>query len=131
MARPTKYSQELLDKAISFYEKHRADGEIPFIESLALELGVSDDTIVNWASLRDEEERPKYPEFLATYKKIETLQKLMLKKKGLSGDIKPTMPIFLLKANHGMVETARQEISGVEGGEIQVSVVDYAITKKD
>lgn len=123
MARPTKYSQELQAKAdkyfLSFFkpepplikkqyfEKGQLKEifvdnpkffEVPYIEELALELGINDDTVVDWAK--------KYKPFSATYKKIQILQKLRLLNKTLEKN-SATGSIFQLKVNHNMIETQK------------------------
>jgi len=94
MARPTKYSQELLKKAEEYVNACQESGEIPYIEELALDLQINDDTIVEWAK--------KYDEFSATVDKLKLLQRLGLKKGALTKVYQAGISIFLLKCNHGM-----------------------------
>lgn len=105
--RPTKYGEMTQKLADAYLELCRDKVPmIPWIEELADQLDVDDATIVNWAATDDQGE-PKHPQFFATYKKIVNLQKLRLKQAGMMS-AKPTMPIFLLKVNHDMVETERK-----------------------
>jgi len=99
--RPTKYSEEAVQKAEKYFATCRVNGSIPFIEELALDLDVHDDTIVEWAKAHDE--------FSATVRKLKLLQKLSLKKGALSKHLQPTTAIFLLKANHGMNDEEKDE----------------------
>jgi hypothetical protein len=61
----------------------------PFFEDFATSIGVSDDTIVNWAK--------RYPEFLAAYNKAKFLQKRFLIINGLAGCYPPASYIFTAK----------------------------------
>jgi len=109
--RPSKYSDEILAKAEDYFLKcyGKIDGRprVPFIEELALELGVDEDTIVEWKNKRNNDGSLKYPEFSATYSKIYTLQKLRLKQTGLTGKSQ-SFVIFLLSSNHGMLPADKQ-----------------------
>lgn len=61
----------------------------PFFEDFATSIGVSDDTIVNWAKTHDE--------FLAAYNKAKFLQKKFLIVNGLAGTNPPASYIFTAK----------------------------------
>jgi|GEM_PF-1097868 len=101
VGRPTKYSEITTKKAQEYFDSCRASGTTPFIEELALDLDVHDDTIVEWAKA--------HGEFSATVRKLKLLQKLSLKKGALSKHLQPTTAIFLLKANHGMNDEEKGE----------------------
>jgi len=96
--RPTKYDALALKTAQSYVRKCQKDGCIPFVEELALEIGVNDDTLVEWVG--------KHGEFSATVKRLKTLQKLHLKKGALERKLHPSIAMFLLKANHDVSEKA-------------------------
>jgi|TARA_B100002003_G_C13892703_1_gene435251 hypothetical protein len=92
--RPSKYNEQILISAIAYVEEAVSSKSTPFIEELALHLGVSDDTIVEWAKLHED--------FSATIQKLKTYQKLCLLKGGLEKRYHANFALFLLKANHGM-----------------------------
>lgn len=105
VGRPTKYNEEMLGKAQSYVQHCQDAKEMPFIEELALELNVNEDTVVEWTKA--------YDEFSATVGRLKMLQKLYLKKGALEKKLHPSLSIFLLKANHGMNEdekTTNEEI---------------------
>ncbi|MFA6039332.1 MAG: terminase small subunit [Candidatus Peribacteraceae bacterium] len=101
VGRPTKYGSDIVASARRYVENCARTKEIPFIEELALQLGVDDDTIVEWAK--------KHDEFSATIKQLRLLQRLYLQKDSLSRKIHPTSAIFLLKANHGFMEAEKRQ----------------------
>jgi hypothetical protein len=76
----------------------------PFFEDFATSIGVSDDTIVNWAK--------KYPEFLAAYNKAKFLQKRFLIINGLAGCYPPASYIFTAKNITDMRDKQEVEHSG-------------------
>lgn len=106
--RPTKYNEEILKKTNDYLMKSITETDThPTIIELSLILGVDDDTIVEWCKI--------YKEFSASIKAIKKLQEQRLQFNGLNGKFNNTMSIFLLKCNHGYIETSRQEITGRDG----------------
>jgi hypothetical protein len=96
MGRPSKYSEEMHAKSDAYIKLCLSNKRIPYIEELALELGVNDDTLVEWGKDHDE--------FSATIKRLKMVQRLCFKRDALERKIHPTMAIFLLKVNHGLDE---------------------------
>ena len=118
LAQQSKYSLSMLKKAEDYYmECVRDERKMPYIEELGLKLGVDTDTINNWS--RDE----RLEKFGTIKRNIKELQRLRLMQRGLESN-KPVMSIFLLKANHGFVETNKQ-IQENQGFTVVVSDVGY------
>lgn len=92
IGRPTKYTEDTVDKVNSYVD----NAEVPFVEELALSLGLDDDTIVEWAKI--------HPSFSAAIKRLKQKQKLSLLKGSLYGQLNTVASIFQLKVNHNMVE---------------------------
>lgn len=106
MARPTKYDDSVLRLTQVYIDScNREQTELPTIEGLALTLQVDDDTIVEWAKI--------HKEFSAAIKQLKSKQKNQLMNDGLYGgkEINTAMAIFLLKANHGLVETSHTDVT--------------------
>lgn len=66
-------------------------------------------------------------------KKVKDFQKEQLMDDGLYGgkEVNNAMAIFLLKANHGMIETERKEFVGKDGGAIGVVILPNLNEKKE
>lgn len=112
--RPTKYRDEFIQKIEEYLQTcGREQTKLPKREDVALLLDVDDETLIEWSKI--------HPEFSATIKKVDKLQKGELIDDGLFGgkEVNASMAIFLLKANHGMIETNRQEITGKGGEELK------------
>jgi hypothetical protein len=113
--RPSKYNAEMLAKANAYLAKcnGEVDGKprMPFIEELAVICKVDDDTIYGWAEANKE--------FSVTIKNLKTLQKLRTVQRGFNAK-NPTFAIFMLKANHGMIEAGRDDAS--KDREVKVSI---------
>lgn len=108
---PTKYSEAKLLHTQEYVERYKQlKTKQPYIEELALELGVDDTTICNWAEATNEDGSRKYPEFFAAIKMLKTLQKFRLLEKTLYQF--PTGAIFQLKANHNMIESEKRILQG-------------------
>jgi hypothetical protein len=137
MARPDKLTPELL-KAAKAYLKRKKSGsngkmECPFVEELAvMELDVHRHTVENWCANAEDKawlkkqkpaKRKLYLEFLDTVKKLATMQLLYLKVRGID-DGRNAVAIFLMKANHKMVETSRHEFSGPDGQPMEFKAIE-------
>lgn len=128
IGRPTKYSIKILKKTTqyidSFLRKEEIiDGEkvvnpllnqIPYLEELALELNVDEDTINRWRKAKYKSGKHKYEEFYGAIKKLKTIQKLRLLKATFNKST-ATGSIFQLKVNHKMIETNRNELTAKDG----------------
>jgi hypothetical protein len=115
---PTKYDESIIGKLQEYVKTcGREATELPTIEGFAAYVDVDPDTIGNWGDA--------FPEFFGAIKKMKARQKNQLINDGLYGgkEVNQAMAIFLLKANHGMVETSRMEVSGENGGPIQYKII--------
>lgn len=117
MGRPSKYNETMLQKAKDYYLLCKEKRAIPYIEELALQCDVNDETITEWTKLDED--------YSATIKNIKNLQKLALTHRGFKMT-NPTFAIFLLKVNHGMIESEKRILTGERQGEpVQFTVTDY------
>ncbi len=126
--RPTKYSPAMVAKAKAYYQRclraKDSTGKqvirIPWVEELALELDIDDDTIVEWC--KDDDKK----EFSATIKKLNTLQQLRLSQRTLGKN--PAGSIFLLKVNHNKKETNIVENYGDSKQDEQIDQIQSIIS---
>jgi len=120
MGRPTKYNDAYVKGAYEYLHANIgvASGSLPTLEGLSLKLDLDIETIAIWADL--------HPEFSVPIKKIKQLQKTVLMDDGLYGgkEVNATMAIFLLKCNHGMIETDRRELVGMNGSALKIQILD-------
>lgn len=137
MGRPKDYSEEILiksreylDSCVDTYDEfHKTRGEktdsferlitakIPSIEGLALHLKISRDTVYDWEK--------KYPDFSYIIEELRLTQASKLINKGTTGEYNSTITKVLL-SKHGYREAVEQ--TGLNGGPLQVQVVNYANT---
>lgn len=114
--RPTKYTSRTIGKTRAFIKKCLDEGRTPFVEELALEFGVSDRTLYNWAHPADGIDN----EFSEIYEILKTVQKLDIKKKSLLGKYESPIAKLILSAEHNVVERVKKEVTGEDGKAIQV-----------
>lgn len=91
--------------------------KIPTREGFGKFIGVLPEKISIWCK--------KHKEFRQACKKIDAWQKDDLVNLGLFGgkEVNASMAIFLLKANHKMIETERKLLAGPDGEKLAFKVV--------
>lgn len=113
--RPSKYNSSINERLGDYLKSTgRLQTTLPTLEGFAEFLGIHTDTIQDW--------KEKYPEFSVSIKKILQRQKQQLMDDGLYGgkEVNSAMAIFLLKANHGMIEKQHTIVSGPNDEAIQI-----------
>ena len=107
MARPTKYSEAILDKANDYLENHILHGDIiHMLCGLSLHLDICRDTIYAWQNDGDK------PEFSYIVSKIMQAQEKKLMNGGITGDFNASITKLAL-TKHGY--TDKQSLEGVDG----------------
>lgn len=113
VGRPSKYAPDAIEKINKYLEEAIPENmEIPTVEGIALKLGINRDTLYEWAKV--------HPDFSDTLDKLKMLQKKYLINTGIFGgkEINSTIIALLLKVNHDMIETTRQELTGKDGEDL-------------
>lgn len=102
--RPTEYTEDLPDKLRAYAKDCLSKHLIPWLEEFCHKNEISERTLRDWSKTHDE--------MRDAHDYLMMIQKMILKQlcisKGGAG------PIFLLKANHGMIETERIQHAGDE-----------------
>lgn len=142
--RPTKWAPEINDMIVEFFSAepnrevervNRKTGAayselvpnpLPHLSAFAREIGVSHDTLCEWAK---EENREKYPGFSEAYKKAKQLQKEFLIENGLNGLYNPAFAIFTAKNITDMRDRQEHELSGKDGGPVSILGIEYSKPK--
>lgn len=119
--RPTIYSDKLISEISTYLSTvGREQTTLPTRYGFARKINVNDETLIEWEK--------RYPQFSAAIKKIDIAQKEQLMNDGMYGgkEVNSAMAIFLLKANHGLIETQRTELTGANGVPIALNVIAAA-----
>ena len=105
--RPPEYDPKLHIRADEYLQTcGRLQTKLPKLTEYYRYVDISHQCADEW--------KDKYPDFGEACKKIEELQEETLIDDGLYGgkEVNPGMAIFLLKVNHGMVETEKKIFEG-------------------
>lgn len=116
--RPTKYNDQIIAKTEEYIKYAVPENmEIATIEGLALYLDVNKTTLYEW-----EKDNKEFSNALG---KLRDIQKQQLVKTGIFGgkEINASIIALMLKVNHNMIETTRQELTGKEGEKLEVVIV--------
>lgn len=119
IGRPSKYDPSMISIAREYIAScGREATQLPTIEGLALLLGLDDEQISIYEK--------KHPDFSASIKELRKKQKDQLMNDGMYGgkEVNSTMAIFLLKANHGMIETEKRILAGENNEPLQIEFVE-------
>ena len=114
----TKNYEKLADEYLATCGREQT--KLPKISEFCREyIGANEDTVNNW--LKDEAKENK--ELIGAIKRVKEAQSEQLQDDGLYGgkEANVAMAIFLLKANHGLIEAGRLELVGKDGQPIQFS----------
>ena len=109
MARPTKYSQEIMVKTLDYMDNFNTGygDEIPSVAGLAVALGVCRDTLYDW-SRQDEKS-----EFSYMLKRLNTQQRTVLLNNGLNGKFNSQITKLVL-SKHGYQDRPQQSDTQVQ-----------------
>lgn len=106
MSRPTKYGQDILDKAYGYLEGFKNYGVVPSTARLARILNVARSQLYVW--------RDEYPEFQDILEAIQAEQEALLIDSGLTGEF--VSPITkLLMTKHGYSDRIEQDMTSSDG----------------
>lgn len=120
LGRPTKYKKRFIKEAEKYLQECKNARKVPFLEEFSGRIGASEDSIKRWTEANEE--------FCGAVDRIMDHQRLALKTLGLKS---PAVIIFLLKANHGMIETEKIQHEGRGGGPIEsIIFTDVATWKR-
>lgn len=106
VGRPSEYTPEAINVLNEYLEVATPEKKkIPTVEGLALKLGINKTTLYRWAENNEE--------FRNALEELKMRQKESLTDIGIFGgkEINATIVALLLKVNHDMIETTKQEIS--------------------
>ena len=103
---PTLYRPEVINEINEYLKSATPENmQIPTIEGVALKLGISRDTLYEWAKV--------HKKFSDTIEKLRMLQKEALIHTGIFGgkEINATIVTLLLRVNHDMIEKSAIDVT--------------------
>lgn len=130
--RPSKYEDWVTDALLDYFSK--GVGDFPTLAGFAGKLGVSRDTLHEWANGKNADGTLKHSEFSDAYKRAKELQEQNLVTGALSGVYNATFAIFTAKNILGWRDKIEQEVTGKDGSPlagIQVMFVNPDGTERN
>jgi hypothetical protein len=132
IGRPTKYDDAFADQLIEFfsqaptrevtnYDKNGNEttqvlpGMFPTLARFATNIGVTRETLHDWATAKNLDGELRYPAFSYAYKKAKDLQEANLVEGTIVGAYNSTFAIFTAKNVLGWRDKIEQEITGKDG----------------
>ena len=117
MARPTKYTPELLGKAQHYLENYGEYGDVmPMLCGLALAIKVHKDTIQDWSKGDDK------PEFSVLVSEVMQKQESVLFNESLKGEFNASITKLAL-TKHGYTDKQDNSLSGPDGGPVVFTTI--------
>ena len=111
VGRPSKYTEEVLEKARAYAKNHLVDGSndvIPSIEGLSIYLGISRETVRDWAK------QPEKAAFSAIVEEMMAKQARALFNGALRGELREKTSSMML-SKHGYSEKQEVDLSSSDG----------------
>jgi hypothetical protein len=113
MARPTKYTKEVVASAAHYLENYEEEGDaIPSLAGLSCYLKIARSTLYKWAEEEGKEA------FSGILDEIQSTQEKVLINKGLMNEFNSAI-VKLALGKHGYSEKTQQEVSGPGGGAVK------------
>jgi hypothetical protein len=130
--RPPKYRDEFADQLIEFFSQAPTrevtvrdksgnettqilPGTFPTLARFATNIGVTRETLHDWATSKTADGELKHPKFSYAYKKAKDLQEANLVEGTITGAYNSTFAIFTAKNVLGWRDKVEQEITGKDG----------------
>ena len=133
VGRPTKYRDEFVDMLLEFFSQsptrevtvkdakgnetvQELPGVFPTLARFAVNIGVTTETLHDWATAKNPDGSHRHSEFSYAYKKAKNLQEANLVEGTMKGAYNSTFAIFTAKNVLGWRDKIEQEITGKDGG---------------
>lgn len=119
IGRPSKYNDELQDRADAYVYDYKKQGDvIPSNSGLCVWLGISRSTLHDWST--------KFDAFSSTLDKIQSVQETVTLNKSLIGEFNSTISKLVL-ANHGYSDRQELDHRSGDGSMTPPSKIEYTI----
>ena len=131
--RPTLFKEEYVDKLIQYFDKKAYERkplldkegnergsemvptDFPTLARFATMIGVTRETLHDWATAKNAEGELKHPDFSYAYKRAKEFQEAILVEGTMAGAFQANFAIFTAKNVLGWRDKTEQEITGAEG----------------
>jgi len=133
VGRPSVFKEEYADQLLAYFDKEAYErrplldkegnekgseivpNKFPTLARFATMVGVTRETLHDWATARNEDESLKYPDFSYAYKKAKEYQEAILVEGAMANAFHANFAIFTAKNVLGWRDKVEQEITGADG----------------
>ena len=133
VGRPSAFKEEYADQLLEYFNKEAFERKplldkegnekgseivpvkFPTLARFAGIIGVTRETLHDWATSKNEDNSLKYPDFSYAYKKAKEYQEAILVEGALAGAFQANFSIFTAKNVLGWRDKVEQEITGENG----------------
>jgi hypothetical protein len=146
--RPTKYKEEFVQQMIDFFSQSPTrevsvrdakgnehtqvlPGQFPTLARFATNIGITKETLHDWATAKDVNGDLQRPEFSYAYKKCKDLQEANLIEGTIGGAYNSTFAIFTAKNVLGWKDKVEQEITGKDGAALGPAAIQVQFLNAD
>lgn len=147
VGRPSSYKEEYVDELIRFFDQsvytikttYDKDGNektekvlnpFPTLARFATKVGVTRETLHDWATQKLPDGELRYPEFAYAYKRAKDFQEALLVEGAIGGMYQANFSIFTAKNVLGWRDKMEQEITGADGAPL-LSGIQVSFVKPD
>jgi DNA-packaging protein gp3 len=141
--RPTVYREEFADMLVEFFSKPSTEvktvtdkqgeekvivvpGDFPTLARFAVSIGVTTETLHDWATAKNPDGSLRKPVFSYAYKKAKDLQQANLVEGTLKGAYNSTFAIFTAKNVLGWRDKTEHEMTGKDGAPLAMPAVQIS-----
>lgn len=133
VGRPTLFKEEYADQLIAYFDiepferrplldaqgnekgSEIVPAKFPTLARFAISIGVTRDTLYEWATAKKEDGELKHPDFSYAYKKAKDYQEAILVEGAMANAFHANFSIFTAKNVLGWRDKMEQEITGADG----------------
>ena len=148
LGRPSVYRDEFADMMIEYFSKPSTEvktvtdkqgeekvivvpGDFPTLARFAVSIGVTTETLHDWATSKNPDGSLRKPGFSYAYKKAKDLQQANLVEGTLKGAYNSTFAIFTAKNVLGWRDKIEQEITGKDGAALAIPAIQVSFVMPD
>ena len=140
VGRPSVFKEEYADQLLAYFDKEPYErrpildkegnekgsevvpNKFPTLARFATMIGVTRETLHDWATSRNEDESLRYPNFSYAYKKAKEYQEAILVEGALANAYHANFAIFTAKNVLGWRDKVEQEITGADGAPLVTGI---------
>ena len=119
---PAYTERPLFDKNGDEKGTEKVPSRFPTLARFAANIGVTRETLHDWATAKKEDGELRYPDFSYSYKRAKEYQEAILVEGAMAGAFQANFSIFTAKNVLGWRDKTEQEITGADGAPLLAGI---------